>query len=162
MTSRKKDFFEAQGYRNIGKSFFIALIILIVAVVGFGIYFLYFSVDVCSDYQCFLDAVSGCDKVSFVKEDLNANWYYEIIGSRDSGCEVKVELVRINEGSVKNEVLVGKSMICEFSNNGGFPEDDLFSCSGSLREGIQEKIINDMHVYLLENIGEIKEGFKGI
>ncbi|MBT4166153.1 hypothetical protein HOE04_03890 [archaeon] len=162
MTSKKRDFFEAQGYRNIGKRVLIALLVLVVVVVTFVGYYFYSSVKVCSDYQCFLDGLEGCDKVSFVRDDLKASWYYEIVGDGGVGCNVEVMLLSINEGSVENRVFEGKSMVCGFVWTGGYPEDDLFSCSGVLREEMQEKIIQDMHSYLLENIGEIKEEFRGV
>ena len=106
--------------------------------------------------------MEGCDKVSFVRDDLKASWYYEIVGDGGVGCNVEVMLLSINEGSVENRVFEGKSMVCGFVWTGGYPEDDLFSCSGVLREEMQEKIIQDMHSYLLENIGEIKEEFRGV
>jgi hypothetical protein len=40
------------------------------------------------------------------------------------------------------------------------PEDDISTCTGPLREELQELIIQRMHNYLIQNIGEIKEDFK--
>jgi hypothetical protein len=161
MTSKKKDFFEAQGYRNIGKRVVVAVLILVVVGLIVGGYFLFFSVRVCESSECFYDSIENCDKVSFIREGDNANWKYGVIGEGLNGCDVEVELLNVNEGSIENEILEGKKMICDFSGV-GFPEEDIFSCSGVLREEIQERIIEKMHNYLLENIGEVEEGFRDV
>jgi hypothetical protein len=161
MTSKKKDFFEAQGYRNIGKRVVVAVLILVVVGLMAGGYFWFFSVRVCESSECFYDAIENCDKVSFIREGKNADWKYEIIGEGFEKCNVEVELLEVNKGSIENEIFEGKKMICDFSGI-GFPEEDIFSCSGVLREEIQESIIERMHNYLLENIGEVKEEFRSV
>jgi hypothetical protein len=114
----------------------------------------------CQDIQCFSEAIQKCKPVSWLREDNSASWLYIIEGERDNKCEVRVKLKQINLGTIDSEKLQGEEMICFVSKGSTrFPEKDLGSCHGYLREDIQDLIIQRMHNYLLENVGEIEKGF---
>jgi len=78
-------------------------------------------------------------------------------------CRVEVTLLLLKEGSVDVEELNGKSMLCDvFKNSGKLPEENMESCTGKLKEELQEIIIGRMHEYLVKNVDNINEEFKGI
>jgi hypothetical protein len=152
-----KRFLERQGYENIRGRLILGLIILVLAFVIFLTYFIFFQAKTCQDSQCFRDSLKKCDKARWIREDSQASWLYTIKGGRDI-CEVDVELLLIKGGAIENEELQGQKMTCMIQKGSEEnPEDDMTKCSGPLREGIQEIVIQRMHNYILENLGEIKQ-----
>jgi len=137
--------------------FFVLLIMIIV-------YFLFFQVKTCKESQCFVNAMANCDRVLFVKQDTNADWVYNILGTgQKDSCLIKIQLLRLKQGSVESENLEGEEMICDLKKgNNEYPEKDLTKCTGKLKEDIQELIIQRMHSYIIQSIGEIKQGFSDI
>ena len=103
--------------------------------------------------------VSG-DYTNSASFDLSGTVYDEntFTTTRDiSGCTV---LLRLIDGKTSFEKLLGKSMVCTvLTDDRGFPEENLNDCSGPLREEYQELIIQRMHNYLIENIGQINDEF---
>lgn len=156
-----KGVLEKQGYKDIKKRLLISIIILIVAIILFiAIYFFYYARP-CNDSACFSESLLKCSRVYFIKEDSKASWYYQIQGSSgEDSCIVKIKLLKMNSGSIDTEVLEGTEMTC-IVNKGETtaPEENMKSCSGLLKERLQEIIIDRMHGYLLKNLGEIKESF---
>lgn len=159
-----KGFFKFQGYNNIQKRVGLALIILIIALVAFSSYFLFFYVKPVSSGQEFVNAMTDCKRVSWIREDIQANWAYTIIGNaKEEACNVEVQLLKIKKGTIDNEKLQGKKMTCIILKDEiKLPEKDLFQCTGILKEELQELIIEKMHGYLLENLVETNEEFEGI
>ena len=105
--------------------------------------------------------MTKCSRVSFIKEDSKASWYYEIQGNigKDS-CIVKIKLLKMNSGDIDTVVLEGSEMKCIVNKGETIaPEENMKSCSGLLKEKLQEIIIDRMHSYLLQNLGDIKESF---
>jgi hypothetical protein len=143
---------------------FTALIILIVFLVLFSIWFFFFEyARPCQDSECFVESMKNCERVSWIKEDSQASWRYIILGSdtRDS-CKVEVELVRMKEGTIDAERLQGEKMICKvIKGDTQFPEKDISRCSGKLKEELQDIIIQRLHNYILQNLGDIKGEFGG-
>ena len=109
-----------------------------------------------------MSGIEKCSRYSWIKDDSQARWMYNINGADgNSRCNIDVTLVSLKQGGIDNEKLQGKSMICSvLKTEAENPEKDLVRCSGELKEGIQEIIIQRMHNYLLENFGEIKNEFK--
>lgn len=126
------------------------------------IYYLFFDYDVCSDESCFNTALNGCDSVSWMRYDEDADWLYRIVGSNGGRCEVEVRLMKIKKGKVDLEWLEGKGMICRVGSEGGYPESDISKCTGKLKEDLQDVIINRMHDYILQNLGEIDAEFERV
>jgi len=159
-----KDFFEAQGYRNIKKRILIAITILIIIIIISAIYLIIFKTEKCSNQECFFSALDNCKRVSWINENEKSTFKYTIISSSDNQkCKINVQLLNIKQGPADNEKLLGKSMICNIQKSETqYPEEDLSACSGILKEEMQNIIIQKMHSYLLENIGEIKQEFKEI
>ena len=76
----------------------------------------------------------------------------------------RIEHFRSNFLPRKNwERLQNKEMVCIVSKgNSQTIEEDVSKCSGVLKGELQDIIIQRMHNYLLENIGEIKEEFVSV
>jgi len=160
----KEKFFETQGYKDIRKRLALAIIFFLVSFLLLTVYTFFYSVKSCSGVDCFVDSMGSCKKVTWVRQDAKASWRYSILGNAGKDiCKVDVKLLKINQGFVENEKLIGKEMICNLpKGETQFPEEDLSICSGLLKEEMQEIIIQKMHNYLLENLGDINEEFKKI
>ena len=142
--------------------FVIALVILIIII--FAAYFLFFRTTNCLDKTCFENAIVGCKKVSWTRQDSSAAWTYTILGSKDqASCEINVKLLRLNNGTIDAEGLQGEEMICNFvKGDTQYPEKDISTCHGLLKEDIQDLLIQRMHNYLLQNALQISQGFNSI
>lgn len=142
----------------------IALVILIIALIIFTGYFLFFYERQCSDAQCFVNAMENCKPVSWIRADDQASWLYIIkSNAKEDACKIQVELLEVKQGTIDSEKLQGKKMICNIKKGDAkFPEKDLSKCTGILKEQIQDLIIQRMHNYLLENVGEIKQEFAAV
>ena len=54
-------------------------------------------------------------------------------------------------------------MVCTvLKTDSQFPEKDISKCTGKLKEDLQDILIQRMHNYLLENVGEVQEAFAGL
>ena len=153
-----------QGYNQPQKRVGIALIILIIALITFSSYFLFFYARPVSTSEEFLDAMDSCKDVSWVREDAQASWLYIIkSGEKGDSCNVEIRLLQIKEGTIESEKLQGKKMVCMVQKGETqFPEKDITSCTGKLKEELQDIIIQRMHSYLLQNVGEIREEFESL
>jgi len=147
---------------NYKKRIKISLIVLILGLSLFAGYFLLFYFKPCGDLDCFNDAMKNCERVSLIKEDKQAVWVYNILGNLDKDrCKVEVRLTKLKEGGIETEILQNKKMICEvLKTETIYPEEDMSVCTGSLKEGLQEILIQRMHNYLLENLVEIDSTFQ--
>ena len=152
---------EVKDISNIYKLiFFIA-----VALGVFLIYFFVFYANSCSDWSCFQQALRNCDKTTLTRDDDQSVWHYKILGNAKSAdaCLIEVELRALKTGNIDLEQLQSKKMICTtLKSTTFFPEEDLPSCTGKLKEEIQEVMIQRMHNYLLQNLGQINDELKGI
>jgi hypothetical protein len=164
LSNRRRGFFKSQGYDRIQRRLGFALIILMIALVGFSSYFLFFYARPISTSEGFVKAMEGCKRVSWVREDSQATWAYTITGNAvGDACDVKVQLLEMKEGTLDSEKLQGKEMTCVIlKTETKFPEKDIFKCNGELKEKLQDIIIQRMHNYLLKNVGEIKDEFESL
>jgi len=137
--------------------------ILFLIMIAIAIYFNFFFYDNCRDENCFKSNLVVCNKAIFTKDSSEATWFYKIEGKDGKMCNIYVELIQLKKGDVKAETVEGKSMICSLPFTlVDSPESDLKRCHGVLKEEIQAIIIQKMHSYIVENIGEIKQAFEGI
>ena len=145
------------GYR-IG--IFLVIVTLLAVIVA---YFLFFYTLECTDRDCYQSALARCRKVFYVREDASAVWFYKIKGKSATGCKVEVALLNLKQGDIELETLQGKTMTCDvYRTDQEFPEKNFARCSGPLREEMQEVIIQRMHNYLIQNIGQINEEFEKV
>ncbi|MBS3073991.1 hypothetical protein J4447_00880 [Candidatus Pacearchaeota archaeon] len=119
---------------------------------------------VCNDDSCFSLALSACQRAEFMKDTGDARWYYKIKGaSAGDQCEIYVKLAQLRRGSMEILKLEGRDMICYLPYSiVESPQKDIERCHGSLREEIQSMLIQKMHSYLLENIGQVSREFTRI
>jgi len=150
--------------KNLKKRLLIAMIILIIAIVIYLIYLMIFQAKECKDINCYQQAMADCNKIWFIKKDPSSVWRYEILGNaKGDACNIEVRLLKMREGAIEIEDLQDKKMICKIQKSStAFPEKDMSQCTGVLREELQEILIQRMHNYLLENIGELQESFEEV
>jgi len=136
----------------------VIFVLLIFAVLIVALYFTFFYVRKCYDKSCFDSALSSCKRFSYLNEQQDASWFYKIIGKRESGCKVNVELLNVKQGSSDLIRLRGKDMNCYLPFGSVVePEDDLKKCHGLLKEEMQDIIITRLHNYVVDNLGQINE-----
>ena len=155
-------FLEEQGYRKIYQRAIIALFILSLFMILIAAFYFFVYFKPCNDKACFIDSLRKCKRVAFVKEDAEAAWLYRIISNTENqNCNVEITLLKVKEGDLDSERLQAKKMICITPKTGvDSPEKDVSKCSGLLKEEMQTIIIERLHSYILQNIGEIKKGFE--
>lgn len=156
-----KEVLEKQGYADIQKRLLISVMIMILTIIIFIVVYFFFFTKQCTDSACFSQSLVKCSRVNFIKEDSKASWSYTIEGaSGKDSCIVKIELLKMNSGTIEIEDLQGTEMTCIVNKGDTIaPEENMKTCSGPLKEKLQEIIIERMHSYLLKNLGEIKESF---
>lgn len=137
------------------------ILILILVVALLAIYFTFFYTKKCGDRGCFNLALQKCSRVSYLNDAEDTVWLYKIKGKEKGGCEVYVKLVKLKTGATDIVELEGKDMNC-YPPLGIMrdPQDDLGKCSGKLKEEMQTLIINRLHAYIVENLGQISEELK--
>jgi len=147
-------------YMKLRKRVGASLIILIIALIAFSWYYLFYYPKPCKDSNCFINAMTNCKRVSWIKEDQQASWLYTIVGSsKGDTCKVEVKLMKMKEGTIDSESLQEKTMLCTVQKGETRPEKHIEACSGVLKEEMQDIIIQRLHNHILKNIGDIKEEF---
>lgn len=141
------------------KGDWIAIISIILSVlVILAVYFTFFFSYTCEDLSCYQAHQRECAKTKFINDQEDITWNYFIKGTNSNRCVVNVEILKIKEGAVSNQKLVGKDMDCYLPFGSAVaPEGDLSRCHGILKEELQNSIIQKLHSYILENIGQISE-----
>lgn len=152
---------EKQGYSNWVKKLIISLGILAIVLLIYISYYFFFTYSTCDNESCYFKAASKCKRYSYIKEDTDSVWLYKIVQNVDKDrCKVDVTLIKMKEGNIDSENLQGKMMTCTiFRNQKEFPEKDISTCTGLLKEDIQDILIQRMHKYILENINGISKEF---
>ena len=134
------------------------LIIAILVILALAVYFTFFFYYTCKDKACFQAHQEKCAKTKFISDVQEMTWLYTIKGKSDGKCKIDVEIVQVKQGGVEFSALEGESMSCytELKSTAS-PEADLNSCHGILKEELQNKIIQKLHAYILQNVGQIDE-----
>tara|TARA_Y100000310_G_C20598654_1_gene771847 strand:+ start:384 stop:842 length:459 start_codon:yes stop_codon:yes gene_type:complete len=134
----------------------IVLAFLLVIAFAVAIYFTFIFAYSCDDIACFQTHQAECSRAKFVRDGQETVWSYHIRGKSSGMCKVDVEILGIKKGAVSNQKLEGKSMTCMLPvGNLDPPESDITGCSGQLREELQDIIIQKLHAYVVDNLGEI-------
>jgi len=141
----------------------VILIILMIIVAIAAIYFTFFFAYKCEDIACFRSHQEKCSRTKFTNNLEDAAWFYHIKGKKNGECKILVEVLQVKEGTIEKLGLNGKSMECYLQLGSiASPEADLLKCHGELKEELQTLIINKLHAYVVENVGEIGEELRGI
>ena len=132
----------------------IGIIILFIATIYFTLFF-YYS---CNDLECFQGHQKKCVKTKFIRNTEDTIWEYTIKGEQDGKCMINVKILTIRIGTADKQILEGKDMNCFLPlKSTAFPEENLEKCHGVLKEEMQNLIIQKLHSYIVENVGEIGE-----
>lgn len=112
----------------------------------------------CAEQECFDSLMSQCNYGSYINEEEQASWKYEIQGKNGEECVVKVTLLQAKEGDLELRDFERHTMECSFEfGKVSQPEEDLSACHGRLKEDLQELLIKKLHSYILENLDQIRE-----
>ncbi len=146
-----------------GKIFRWVILISIIIVLFLAVYFTWYYFPKCDNMSCYVAHQEKCRKAKFINDGPEKTWVYKILGKNENKCDIEVTLLHIKKGDIKMKVLENKEMICSLNyGNRRNPEIDLTKCHGELREEIQNQIIQKLHTYLVDNLGEIGEELKKI
>lgn len=141
----------------------ILFIVLAVVFIALAISTTFFYAAPCADLECFQNAMRKCSKAKYINEEPEATWRYEILGLEENQCRIEVTLLQPKAGELGIEKLIGNKMICDFPEGlAAYPEKDLERCHGRLKEELQTMVINRLHRYLIENLGEVGEGLNAL
>lgn len=131
---------------------FVALIAIVAVLYYYG------YGKACQTEECFLDALTYCQKASYTTDKEGNIWTYKIknvLGFYKDTCIVEVKNVKVASPTAKK--IEGKSMICRIPKSyaGTFLEihQKLEFCSGPLKEALQEILIDKLYKYIIQNLG---------
>tara|TARA_Y100000034_G_scaffold121622_1_gene166067 strand:- start:4079 stop:4540 length:462 start_codon:yes stop_codon:yes gene_type:complete len=134
----------------------VVILIAVLVLAGVGIYVGFYEAPRCESFECYRDKMEVCDGVKYVNEEPEASWGYEIKGVRKGECLVEVTLLQAKEGDLGIAELEGNEMECFYSlGDVAYPEKDLSKCHGLLKEDLQGIVIENLHRYLVENLGKV-------
>lgn len=141
------------------KEVYTALIIIIAIAIFVAAYLTFFYNPRCENYECWQGRMSRCAVGStFINDEPEATWKYEIEDSTNRQCIVSVELLVAKEGELGIDKLAEMEMKCSYPLGiSAYAERDLGKCHGLLKEELQTLIINKLHSYIIENLGQIEE-----
>lgn len=163
-----------RGDYRIKKRHIILVIILVLLIVT--VYFTAFYSKKCLSRECFDISLARCEKAHFTNKAEEATWLYKIEGGNLNNIIDILKTKKLTKNTcqvyIKNldmknleyaEKLKNKEMVCYLPLKVVMnPESNLDYCHGLLKEGMQDIIIQKMHLYIIQNIGEIKESLGGI
>tara|TARA_Y100000310_G_scaffold140810_1_gene140232 strand:- start:656 stop:1117 length:462 start_codon:yes stop_codon:yes gene_type:complete len=145
---------------------FIIVVIVIIAVVA--VYVTFFYHPTCSSVECWDSKLRECSRATYVNNPADVTWEYTILGKavdedEEERCEVRVLAMDIKRGLKKTEILEGKEMVCYLPLGiVTAPEGNPNICQGRLKEEMQGLIIQKLHEYIVQNLGEIGEDVTSI
>ena len=139
------------------------IIILVIIVLFVAVLALIFRSENCVNYECFQRNMVKCERATYINEEPVAAWHYEVKGEKDGECQTEVTLLLAKQGELGLDELEGLSMTCSYPLGvSAYPDKDLSVCHGRLKEDLQGIIIEKLHKYVLENLGEISEKLGGV
>ncbi len=134
------------------------LLVIAFIVLALALYFTLVYTYKCDDNACFQAHQEKCADTKFTSDTTDAIWFYEIRGKYNGECKIDVRLVQVKEGKLNLRDLEGLEMSCDVPLGSIIkPESNLQNCHGILKEELQAFIINKLHSYIIDNVGEIGE-----
>lgn len=135
----------------------IIIAILTIVILAALIYLAYttFYFKTCYDKACFETQLAACSKATFTSVG-NMTFNYKILGVENSTCKVNAKLITGNLNEQDSQKLIGRDMNC-FLPLGlvSTPESNIDTCHGTLKEALQDIIIQKLHTYIAQNLGKI-------
>jgi len=136
------------------------IIILVILIIITSATYLLIYKKKCLNQSCFINSLWKCNKITFLNAQENSTWYYSINGVSSGNCLVTVKSINLKSDIETATALIGKSMECEIPRelSGSFmPESKIEYCHGLLKEALQDLIIKKMHLFIIQNIGQINQ-----
>lgn len=134
----------------------LGVILIVLAIVM--VYFTFTYSKRCYSLECYQQSMGGCSRATYTNVQPEATWKYDIRGSYGDECVVDVKLIEAKQGPLALDKMRGYSMEClSMKGSTNYPESDLGSCNGRLKEELQGVVINKLHAYILENIGKLDQ-----
>ena len=134
------------------------LIITLVILFGLAIYFTFYFHYTCKDMACFQAHQEQCVKTVFINDEQDVTWQYLIKGKKNNDCIINTKILEVKKGDVSKQGLINKDMDCFLPLGSTIaPESDLLRCHGILKEELQKIMIQKLHSYIVENLGEINK-----
>lgn len=152
-TLRKRELKEkVLNFKNL---FNILLLVLLFFVLLGVLYSSFFYYKACETETCFLNYLKDCNRATYYKEG-DFSFKYKINGYFGAKCVVDVSLDSINEEIPLRKVYLNSDMGCfmPFSSY-YYPDGDLSRCSGLLKEGLQEVLIQRLKTEVVNNLEDI-------
>jgi len=135
-------------------------IFLIVFVIGY--YTGYFRNDCGQDKACFNERFAKCRAAEYISAKQNNVYSYNSYPGVGGDCNLKVTLKRVVVGApVEFKDLEGRSMLCKIPKSELSSVDldkmtDLIKlCSGELKEGLYEIIIQRMYSLMISQMDDV-------
>jgi hypothetical protein len=133
-------------------------VLVIIAIIA--VYVTFFYHPKCDNLACWDSKLRECSRATFINEPVDVTWKYTILGKTNvdglDKCKVKVMAVEIKRGLKKTQILEGKDMVCYMPLGVvTAPEGNPNICQGHLKEEMQGLIIQKLHEYIVQNLGEI-------
>ncbi|RLG12607.1 hypothetical protein DRN73_01980 [Candidatus Pacearchaeota archaeon] len=132
--------------------------IVLVILIGLAIYFTFYFHYTCKDLSCFQAHQKQCARTLFINDEKDVTWQYLIKGKEKNNCIISSKILEVKKGDYSKQSLINKEMDC-FVPLGSIvsPESDLSRCHGILKEELQNIMIQKLHSYIVENLGEISK-----
>jgi hypothetical protein len=138
-----------------GKKVKIFLALLAIALILSLIWLTFFYSRACENQTCFNDYLKDCKRANFITSG-GMVFHYKILGKSSEGCEVNVKLLQGDLSNRDSLKLEKKEMRCYLPfNTVAAPEADIGLCTGQLKEGLQDLLIQKLHTYIVQNLGKI-------
>lgn len=135
-------------------------IFLIVFVAGY--YSGYFKKNCGQDSECFSEHLKNCRSAEYIGTSHNNVYLYEAYPGVSNDCKLKITLQRVVVGAAPEfKNLEGKSMRCRLPKEQletvkiDEMQDLIKNCSGELKEGLYEIIIQRMYSLVISQMSSI-------
>ena len=130
-------------------------IVVLLGVIGWSIWYFFLDYVECDSWDCFNGNLADCSRTKFVGGS-NMIFEYTIERVSKGYCEVNVRLLQGELNNQDSIRLERQEMLC-FLPKGvvAIPEGDIGRCHGLLKEGLQDLVIEKLHTYLVQNLGQI-------
>lgn len=141
----------------------VAIVLFVAALIFlcFAVYTTFYQGEQCVNYSCFQKNMAACTSASYISEEPEASWGYNIVGINGGNCVVKVKLLQAKKGDLEISGLRGYSMDCSYPRGiATYPEKNLDNCHGRLKEELQGVLINKLYAHILQNLGQISESLR--
>lgn len=119
--------------------------------------------DCSRDKDCFNKALKSCDPAKYLSIRNNNAYSYSIKGRAGDKCVMVIRMEHMAAGTDMEliELLEGKNMVCRVPKNYlevdelEQIEDLIHYCTGPLKEGMYELIIEKLYGLIIQNMGDV-------